>query len=214
MIRSMLQPDLLCDFLKRAQNGDPQAVDELLVLLRPHLDQLARRYRDPSVAADSTADLVQEAALRIWQKLGQFRGEEDTAETAAMFVDWVSQIVRHLALDRYRERHALCRQPPQGVLRLQSTAPGDATAHEAGIGPAAREPTPSANVRSDEQVQLVQKALANIADDTEREIVRLCFFEGLSLRQIAERLDLSYDKVRERYHRSLKRLERELKGLL
>ena len=48
----------------------------------------------------------------------------------------------------------------------------------------------------------------------DREIVRLCFFDGLSLRQIAERLQLSYDKVRQRYHRSLKVLERELGGLL
>ena len=131
-----------------------------------------------------------------------------------MFTDWVGQIVRHLALDRYRERHALCREPPQGVVRLGSPVPDNLTAPEGGFDPPTREPTPSANARSDEQAQLVHRALTNIADDTEREIVRLCFFEGLSLRQIAERLDLSYDKVRERYHRSLKRLERELKGLL
>jgi DNA-directed RNA polymerase specialized sigma24 family protein len=44
--------------------------------------------------------------------------------------------------------------------------------------------------------------------------LRLCFFEGLSLREIAGRLNLSYDKVRERHHCTLRRLEQELKGLL
>jgi RNA polymerase sigma-70 factor (ECF subfamily) len=210
----MLQPDLLYDFLKRARSGDRQGVDDLLSLVRPHLEQLARRYADPGAASESTADLVQEAALRIWQKLDQFRGGENYDQTAAMFSDWISQIVRHLALDRYRERHAQRREPSQGVLPLKSPGPGESTGLEGRIDPAASEPTPSANVQSGEQAQLVQRALAGIADDTDREIVRLCFFEGLSLRQIAERLDLSYDKVRERYHRSLKRLERELKGLL
>jgi DNA-directed RNA polymerase specialized sigma24 family protein len=41
-------------------------------------------------------------------------------------------------------------------------------------------------------------------------IVRLHFFDGLSLREIAERLDLSYDQVRHRYQTTLRSLEQEL----
>jgi RNA polymerase sigma factor (sigma-70 family) len=61
---------------------------------------------------------------------------------------------------------------------------------------------------------MVRAALLKIASETDREIVRLYFFDSLSLRQIAERLGLSYDKVRERHHASLRFLERELGGLL
>src|SRR5205823_6394028 len=77
-----------------------------------------------------------------------------------------------------------------------------------GIDPAASDPTPSANVQADEQARLIRAALERIPDTTDREMVRLCFFEGLSLRQIAERLNLTYDEVRERYHSSLRLLER------
>ncbi|MBI3467782.1 MAG: sigma-70 family RNA polymerase sigma factor, partial [Planctomycetes bacterium] len=81
------------------------------------------------------------------------------------------------------------------------------------LEPAGAEPTPSANVRSEEQDQLVRAALDRIPDTTDRQIVQLRFFDGLSLRQIAERLKLGYDQVRERYHRGMQRLERELGGL-
>jgi len=39
-----------------------------------------------------------------------------------------------------------------------------------------------------------------------------CFGPSLSLREVAERLHLSYDKVRERYHAGLRFLERQLDG--
>ena len=45
------------------------------------------------------------------------------------------------------------------------------------------------------------------------EIVRLRFFEGLSLRQVAGRLQLSYDKVRERFRFSVRRLQQYLEEL-
>lgn len=203
----MLPPLLLHD-LNLARDGDRQAMERLLAALGPHLESLARRYAEPG-AQESVADLVQEAAVRIWQKLAQFQGGEDE-QTAAMFHDWLSQLVRNLALDRQRERHAQRREPPGGVLPLQAAGTSEAQPPE----PPAAGPTPSANARTEEQANLIRAALDNLPQVVDREIMRLCFFEGLSLRQIADRLQLSYDKVRERYHHSLRVLERELRGLL
>ena len=45
--------------------------------------------------------------------------------------------------------------------------------------PAADQPTPSMNVRADEQSRQVQEALAKIPDETDRELLRLRFFEGV-----------------------------------
>jgi len=209
-----MQPAEICDLLRRAQGGDREALDRLLVALRPRLEHLARGYVKPSGAGESTADLVQEAALRIWQKLDQFRGVEDAEQTAAMFYEWVSQLVRHLALDRQRDRHAQRRRPPQPLVRLDADAPDGSGAEQDRREPAASGPTPSANVRADEEVTLLQAALTRIPETADREILRLCFFEGLSLRQIADRLQVSYDKIRQSYHRGLRFLERELEGLL
>jgi RNA polymerase sigma factor (sigma-70 family) len=56
----------------------------------------------------------------------------------------------------------------------------------------------------------VKQALDELIDETSRKIVRLRFFDGLSLRQISEQLDLSYDKARELYNASLRILEQKL----
>ena len=118
-----------------------------------------------------------------------------------------------MALDRQRDRHALRRQPPQPLVRLDAAAPDASGTEQRRREPAASGPTPSANARADEEALLLQAALNRIPDPADREILRLCFFEGLSLRQIADRLQVSYDKVRQSYHRGLRFLERELEGL-
>jgi RNA polymerase sigma factor (sigma-70 family) len=189
-------------------------MDRLLAVLHPRLEQLARRYAEPGCSRASTADLVQEAALRLWQRLAQFQGGPDDEQTAAMFQNWLRELVRRLAQDRQRQRHAQRRQPPEGVRRLPAAGPGGSSGSPGRNDPAASGSTPSARVRADEQARLIRKALEKIPDPTNRKIVELCFFEGLSLRQIAGQLQLSYDKVRQGYHRSLRLLERELRDLL
>jgi RNA polymerase sigma factor (sigma-70 family) len=200
--------------LRLAQQGDRQAMDRLLAALRPRLEQLARRYAEPGCSHASTADLVQEAALRLWQRVAQFQGGRDDEQTAAMFQDWVRQLVRHLARDRQRQRHAQRREPLGGVRRLDLAAPSGSSGHPGANDPAAGGSTPSAKVGADEQARLIRKALEKIPDPMNRSIIELCFFDGLSLRQIAGWLNLSYDKVRQGYHRSLRLLERELGDVL
>jgi len=188
-------------------------MERLLAVLRPQLEKLARRFAEPGSSRASTADLAQEAALRLWQRLGQFQGGPDDEQTAAMFQEWVSQLVRHLARDKQRQQHAQRREPPGRLCQLGPAAP-EGSSSTAVNDPAAPGPTPSASVRADERAQLIRKAVERISDPTNRKIVELCFFDGLSLRQIAAQLGLSYDKVRQGYHRSLKFLERELGDVL
>ena len=69
-------------------------------------------------------------------------------------------------------------------------------------------------MRADEESEIVRRAVADLSDPLERQVLELHFFEGLSLRQIAERLDLTYDRVREPYRRAMRRLENRLSGLL
>src|SRR2546428_198233 len=122
----MLEP-LLFDNLKLAQNGDRQALDRFLAVLRPHLEEMAHHYAQASCSSESTADLVQESVLRVWQRLHQFRGEKDNEQTARMFWDWMSQIVRHLAFDKQREQNAQRRKPPQRILRLGQAGASETT---------------------------------------------------------------------------------------
>jgi RNA polymerase sigma factor (sigma-70 family) len=203
-----MQADGFRDLVARAQAGDPQATTHLLAVIRPWLEQRARGYADPRHPSASASDLAQEAWLRAWQKLPQFHGGGDDEQTLAMFRVWVGRILQRLGLNAVRDREAQHRMPPGGIVRLGGES------GRSGRDPAASEPTPSAHAAADEQEQRVRVALERIADDTDREIVRLRFFEGLSLRQIAGRLQTNHENVRQRFHAVLLRLERDLKELL
>lgn len=209
----MNSPDGFQDLVSRAQAGDRQAMDQLLAVIRPWLEQLARGYADPRRPDESTSDLAQEAWLRAWQKLDQFRGGGDDEQTRARFRAWLSQIVHRLGLNALRGRQTQRRKPPGKRLRVRP-APADESASQNGIEPAASGPTPSANMQAEEQMRRIRGALQQIADTTDREIVRLRFFEGWSLRQIARHLHTNQEQVRQRYHAVMEQLERELRDLL
>ncbi len=179
------------------------------MIVRPWLVQSARRYADPQRESASTSDLAQEAWLRAWQKLGQFQGATTDAETAARFRAWVNRMVQRLGKNAVRHRTAQHRKPPGKLQRLDEGPPA---AQESGVklDPAARQPTPSALVAADEQARRVRAALAKIADEADRTILQLRFFDGLSLRQIAERMQWNHEKVRQRYHAALRLLEQEI----
>src|SRR5579883_2912529 len=92
------------DLLTRARAGDRAAIEELLVQIRPWLEQLARQHADPLHPDGSTSDLVQEAWLRAWQKLDQFQGTDDEVQALAMFRAWLTRIVSRLGLNAARPR--------------------------------------------------------------------------------------------------------------
>jgi RNA polymerase sigma-70 factor, ECF subfamily len=201
------------DLVRQAQTGDQRALDRLLSVVRPYLERLAQRYADPARPSESVSDLVQEAWVRAWRKLGQFRGAADDEQTRATFLAWAGRLLDRLSRNRRRDSDRRRRRPEQPLMSLDAAVPGGSTYAGKAAEPAADQPTPSANVRAGERARLVREALAELADEKDREIVRLCFFEGLSLRQVADRLQFSYDAVRQRFHGSLRRLERRLEEL-
>lgn len=201
------------ELLRKAQVGDDEAVGQVLTLIREHLAQAAEKHADVSQATDSTSDLVQEASLKVWQRLDQFRGGETDEATLAMFLSWTSQIVNRLGLNARRDRATQRRSPTNSMLRLTPQS-GNDSGSDWRAEPRADGPTPSANVRAAEEADVIRETVSRLPDDLDRAMLRLRFFEGRSLRQIAEELPLSYDQIRDRFQAIMRRLERELEGLL
>jgi RNA polymerase sigma-70 factor, ECF subfamily len=208
----MTGPDGIRDLISRAQAGDPDALERVLGVVRPWLERGARPFADPDRPDESTADLAQAAWLRAWQGLSQFRGAGDDLQTMAMFQAWVEELVRNVGLNAARERRAHVRQPRGKIIRLgDSPAEGGEPAGHLDL--AASGPSPSSLAAAGERDALIRQALSRLGDERDREIVRLRFVEGLSLRQVAERLGTNHETVRQRYHAALSFLERELEGL-
>lgn len=208
-----MEPRGFRDLLQAAQSGDEPAVERLLALIRDHLAQSAERFRDQRQAVESGSDLAQEAAIRLWQHINEFQGGDSDEESLAKFLAWTLQIVRRLGLNARRD-HAAQRRSPQGQpLRLTTLSAADSITQ--GVPePAAADPTPSAAARSSEEALVIRDAVSRLPDDLDRELLRLRFFEGCSMRQIAERVPISYDQIRDRFRAIMRKLERDLEGLL
>jgi RNA polymerase sigma-70 factor (ECF subfamily) len=202
----MENPPGFHDLLNRARSGDSAATDELLALIRPWVEQLARSHGRQCGLHESVPDLMQEVWLRAWQKLDQFQGGADEAAAVGMFRAWLARIVSRLGQNAARDEAAQQRTPPGKLLRL-----GDSTAP---LDPSAAEPTPSAHAQAAEQARLVYEALGRVADPLDRDILAMRFFEGRSLRQIAAHLGINHESARQRYHTAVSRLQKELGGLL
>jgi RNA polymerase sigma factor (sigma-70 family) len=199
------------ELLARARSGDPAAADKLLAAMRPWIEKVALDQPLPPNAAGSVSDIIQEAWLRAWQKLDQFQGSTDEAQSLAMFRAWLARIVTRLGFNSARDARAQGRTPPGRLLRLDGAGAGDPSLPT--LDPPASEPTPSANVGAAEQMRLVQETLARLTDPLDCDIIRLRFLEGLSLRQVAHRLSCNHETIRQRYHALLGRLQQDLKGL-
>ena len=209
----MIAPEGLTQLVQKAQAGDRRAEAKLLTRVGPAIEALSATFDRSSSAEESVSDLEQEVSLRFWQKLQQFRGADDDAQTAAMLHEWLRKLVQNLAENRRQARHAAKRRPAAPVVRLGAPA-SDPQNAPTGLDPPASEPSPSALVAAAEIDDRVRAALNAMPDPLDRQILELCFGQSVSLRQVAERLHLSYDKVRERYHAGLRFLEGELEGLV
>jgi RNA polymerase sigma factor (sigma-70 family) len=187
---------VLLPLLRRAQQGDAEAANQLFAAVGTFLEAQVRRYGRPTDPAESTADLVNHARLRAWQNLGTFRGEGTDDEALARFRDWLATVVRRVVANHRRDAGRLRRRRPRPH---QPIGNGDSTDGAGFVDPPASEPTPSANVREDETLQRIRDRLQSLPEDVDREIMRLFCYEGQPLRQIAARLGLTYDQVRYRF---------------
>ncbi len=154
-------------WIARAQAGDRDAFERLAVRSMPALMGTALRLlRDRFAAEEAVAD----ALYRGWRRIESFRGE-------AGFSTWLHRIVCRVAADRFRRtardrrlHAALCdRSARDAAPRLE---PLDTLAHE-------------------ETGRRLRAAVERLPD-RQRLVLVLHVWEGLSLRETAEALELRY----------------------
>ncbi len=189
------------------KSGADADADSALVLRISHQDRdaladLFRRYaryvrgiaykvlRDEGEAAD----LVQEVFVLIYRIAGQFDRSKGTARS------WIAQIAFTRALTRRRQltsrqhyTHLGLDRDAERVLDTRRTVDHYEDSLEATFG---------------------RKALIetfNSLSENQRETLRLFFFEGLTLSEIAIEIGQSRDNVKHYYVRGLDRLRRRLK---
>jgi len=170
----------------RAEQAGQQggSAAEALEHFRPGLELLARRSLG---SADASREAIQETLARAVVALANGQLSEPTKLPA-----FVAGIARHVIVDMLR---AARRVVPLDTLAEHPAAASDAL---------------SALVSAGEQAR-VRDALTRLPP-SDRELLQLCYFEGLTPGEIAGRLGEPAERVRKRKSRALERLRQAFRG--
>lgn len=186
------------ELLESASRGDVRAVEELLVRHLGDLDLFVRRRASGLPRGkDSASDLVQSICLTVLVRLHderlEYRGE-------AQFRAWLYEAAQ-LAIQERRRYWATDKRDPGRERR--------APAEESGRSPEEhlprRSPTPSEVVVLGEETERAQRLLAELPESYRRVIV-LARVEGLSHRDVAQRMGITESASRMLLSRALRRL--------
>ncbi len=167
-MRATSQPEIN-QLLEEARRGDQTAVDALFEAVYVELRRMARDYlrderQDHTLQATA---LVHEAYLRL------IGGQEIVWQNRAQFFSIASQVMRHILVDHARRHSADKRGHGAGKLSLDDAID-------------------LAAARNIDLVAL-DDALVTLAtlDEEQSKIVELRFFGGLTIKEIAEILEIS-----------------------
>ena len=171
----------------RVQKGDMRAFDLLVLKYQHKIFGLIRRYvRD----ADEVQDVAQEAFIKAYKALPNFRGD-------SAFYTWLYRIAINTAKNYLVSRS---RRPPGTDIELE-----DAEYFESGGGLREIE-TPENALFGAELKAVVEGAIGALPEDL-RTAITLREFDGLSYEDIADIMDCPVGTVRSRIFRAREAIE-------
>jgi RNA polymerase sigma-70 factor (ECF subfamily) len=196
-----MQPSQL---IGQARRGDPEATAELLqryrnymlLLAQVQLDRALQRKLDPS-------DLVQETCLAVCRDIPQFRGQ-----TEQEFAAWLRKIMANVCLKMVRSYKGTHRR---SLWRERDLA-DDLDRSSASLGSLlARGGTPSQDASRREMAVVLADKLAELPEHYRQAII-LHHIEGLTIAEVARRLDRSPQATNSLLARALVKLRSLMKG--
>jgi RNA polymerase sigma-70 factor (ECF subfamily) len=190
-LQTVAAPTVLSDgeVVARVLAGDISLFEILMRRYNQRLFRVARGILTDDAEAE---DVVQEAYMRAFRELANFRGE-------ALFSTWLTRIACHEALARARKRQRLVRLVPRPS--------------EAGDGEPPDPPSRAIDPEREMENRQLQKVLREAVDllpDPLRAVFCLREIEGLSTEETAGALDLTTENVRVRLHRAKRSLRQTL----
>ncbi len=179
--------------VKRVQKGDQSAYNLLVIRYQHKVMQIAMKYvSDPADAAD----IAQEAFLKAYRAIGNFRSESG-------FYTWLYRIVCNTA-HSYLEASSKHRNTVD--------VDGDTIASQDHQGALTSIETPDRIIESQELQRTIMQALAELPIDL-RDALTLREIEGLSYEEIAVKMNVPVGTVRSRIFRARQYIEEKMANL-
>lgn len=164
---------------ERAASGDVGALE---ALYRRHVGRVFALCLRMTADERTAEELTQETWVRVWRKLGSFRGD-------ASFTTWLHQVAANLVRDRGRSRS---RREEREVLTDEPEL------HDSGRDP-----------RSFEEREVLEAAIRGLPEQA-RHVFVLYDVEGYRHREIAEMMGIAEGTSKAHLHRARRMLREEL----
>lgn len=174
--------------IDRCLQGDAAAYGELV---RTHQDRLFNAVMHLTGDRAEAEDIVQEAFLQAYLKLGSFQRQ-------SAFYTWLYRIAFNNTVSRKRKK------------RVEDSV--DRSRDAAGAEPAAAGEAPGDPLERQEQARQIREALAQLSDE-HRSVLVLREIDGCDYDAIAQTLAINIGTVRSRLHRARLALREKLQQL-
>ena len=195
-------PTETIELLRRAEQGDQEALAKLFELNRTRLKQMVQLRLDRRLKGRVDAsDVLQDAYVDVARRLPEYVSKPDMP----LFL-WMRFLVAQRLVDLHRHHLGAAMRDAGQEVSLYHGALPQATSLSLAAQLLGRLTTASdAAIRAETQVR-VQEAL-NQMDPIDREVLALRHFEMLSNEETAQVLGLKKSAASNRYIRALKRLK-------
>jgi RNA polymerase sigma-70 factor (ECF subfamily) len=174
--RSSLDP-----LIARAQAGEEAAFRELFIAHRETVARIVHRYMGPSSEVE---DVVQDVFVHVYRSIGKFRGD-------SKFTTWLYRLTANVTKMHLRKKRS---RPRTVDAPVPEKRPEDAPVE-----------TPDLAIARQRRVEALYRLVDRLSEK-KREALVLHDFEGLSAKEIAERVDAPVLTVRTRLFYARKEL--------
>jgi RNA polymerase sigma-70 factor (ECF subfamily) len=177
--------------IERVKNGDQEAFEDLVSRYENKVYRLAIKLTRNETLAE---EVMQEVFLKIYEKIGTFRGESALSS-------WIYRIAANASFAKLnlekRHQHADIEETmPQAEIALQDRQ--DSTLE-----------LPDRPLLTNEALSVISRAIERLPEDF-RVVLTLRDVEGMSNEEVARILDLSVPAVKSRLHRARLLLRKRL----
>ncbi|NLM44449.1 MAG: sigma-70 family RNA polymerase sigma factor [Clostridiales bacterium] len=179
----------------RSKKGDIDAFEELIYNYEKKAYNIAYRIMGNE---EDAKDMAQEAFIKIYKSIGNFRGD-------STFSTWLYRIVTNVCLDELRKRKKNNTVPLEMSIESEK---GTAI-----VELSAEKETPEDIYEQVEKKQLIQSAISSLSEDYKTVII-LRDVQGFSYEEIATMLNCSLGTIKSRINRARNLLKDKLRHQL
>lgn len=192
--------------LLQAKQGDSEALGRLFDQYLPYLHVLGYRYLDPRLQGRlDPMDVVQTSLMEAHRDFQDFRGED-----IASLLAWLRNILRNNVATAHQRHLYAQRRAAYKEVDFSQGQKGEEAIDVAELIPS-ETTSPSQRVMRDEASAKLAMCIEHLPE-SQAQAIRLRYLEGLSLREISERIEKSEMAVAGLLKRGLQSLRTELLG--